>query len=230
LAADYSQIELRVLAHFCRDETLCQAFAADEDIHQRVASEVYGVSLEEVTSAQRRSAKAVNFGIIYGQSAFGLAQALKIEQDEAAAFIDAYFKRYPGVEDFLAKILAECLEKGYVKTVLGRRRAIRGVRPGAGRQRNLPERTAINTVIQGSAADLIKQAMIAIHQRLRREGSTAKMLLQIHDELVFEVPAEKVDALARLVVEEMTGVMPLGVPLKVDVKTGLSWAETEPWN
>jgi DNA polymerase I len=248
LAADYSQIELRVLAHFSQDETLCRAFAADEDVHALVASQVYGVPQAEVTAEMRRSAKAVNFGIIYGQSAFGLAKALDIEQEQAAAFIDAYFQRYPGVEKFLAKILEDCQAKGYVGTVLGRRRAIQGIRSiaaaqrsagdsgreetrvGFSRQRNLPERTAINTVIQGSAADLIKQAMISIARRLEREASPARMLLQIHDELVFEVPADHVDRLARLVVEEMSGVMPLSVPLKVDVKTGHNWAETEPWS
>jgi DNA polymerase I len=230
LAADYSQIELRVLAHFCEDETLCGAFARDEDIHARVASQVYEVPLSEVTGSMRRAAKAVNFGIIYGQSAFGLAKALDIEQEAAAAFIDAYFRQYPGVEKFLTKILEEARLKGYVNTVLGRRRAIRGIRAGAGRQRNLPERTAINTVIQGSAADLIKQAMISIHRRLRREASPARILLQIHDELIFETPPEYVETLAPLVVEEMSGVMRLLVPLKVDVKIGHNWAETEPWS
>jgi len=244
LAADYSQIELRVLAHFSGDQTLCAAFAGDEDIHACVASQVYGVPLEQVTREMRRTAKAVNFGVIYGQSPFGLAKTLGITQEQAATFIDGYFQRYPGIEVFLAKILAECLQKGYVSTVLGRRRAIRGVRPNAGRQpdprqrdsrqrdsrqRNLPERTAINTVIQGSAADLIKQAMIAIHRRLRREALAAKMLLQIHDELVFEVPPDELDRLATLVREEMSSVQILSVPLKVDVKTGRNWAETEPF-
>jgi len=240
LAADYSQIELRVLAHCSGDQTLCAAFASDEDIHARVASQVYGVALTQVTREMRRTAKAVNFGVIYGQSPFGLAKTLGIDQEQAAAFIEGYFQRYPGIEVFLTKILAECLQKGYVSTVLGRRRAIRGVRPYAGRQpgsrqrspwqRNLPERTAINTVIQGSAADLIKQAMIAIHGRLRREALAAKMLLQIHDELVFEVPPDEVDRLATLVREEMSSVQILSVPLKVDVKTGRNWAETEPWD
>lgn len=229
LAADYSQIELRVLAHFSGDETLRAAFEADEDIHARVASEVYNVALPDVTAEMRRTAKGVNFGVIYGQSPFGLARALGIEQEEAARFIDAYFARYRGVDEFLAKILAECRETGYVKTVLGRRRAIRGIRPGAGRQRNLPERTAINTVIQGSAADLIKQAMIAIHRRLRRERLVAKMLLQIHDELVFEAPPDELEYLAKLVTEEMVAAQQLAVPLRVDVKTGPNWAETEPW-
>ncbi|MEX2112047.1 MAG: DNA polymerase I [Pirellulales bacterium] len=230
LAADYSQIELRVLAHFSQDGTLCESFARDEDIHARVAGEVYGVPLDQVTSAMRRSAKAVNFGVIYGQSAFGLARQLNIEQEEAARFIDAYFDRYPGVEVFLERILEECPKTGYVSTILGRRRAIRGIRQGAGRQRNLPERTAINTVIQGSAADLIKLAMIHIHHRLRREKFAAKMLLQIHDELVFEVPPDELDRLAHLVREEMSAVMSLSVPLKVDLKSGDNWADCQEWN
>ncbi len=230
LAADYSQIELRVLAHFSGDRTLCESFARDEDIHARVAGEVYGVPLEQVTSAMRRSAKAVNFGVIYGQSAFGLARQLNIEQEEAARFIDAYFDRYCGVEEFLQRILEECPKTGYVSTILGRRRAIRGIRQGAGRQRNLPERTAINTVIQGSAADLIKLAMIHIHHRLRREKRAARMLLQIHDELVFEVPPEELEDLAHLVREEMSGVMKLNVPLKVDLKSGDNWADCQEWN
>ncbi|MEX0713970.1 MAG: DNA polymerase I [Pirellulales bacterium] len=229
LGADYSQIELRVLAHFSRDETLCRAFACDEDIHARVASQVFGVPIEGVTSDMRRTAKAVNFGVIYGQSPFGLAKTLLIDQDQAAQFIKAYFDRYRGVEEFLTKILVECRAKGYVSTILGRRRAIRGIRAVGGRQRNLPERTAINTVIQGSAADLIKQAMIGIHRRMRREKLAARMLLQIHDELVFEVPPDEIEVMARLVTEEMAGVQELAVPLKVDVKTGRNWAQTEPW-
>ena len=227
LAADYSQIELRVLAHFSGDAALCDAFARDEDIHARVASEVHRVPLEEVTSEMRRSAKAVNFGVIYGQSPFGLARQLNIEQEEAAAFIDSYFARYRGVEEFLASVLAACPKTGYVSTILGRRRAIRGIRREVSRQRNLPERTAINTVIQGSAADLIKLAMIHIHHRLRREKLAAKMLLQIHDELVFEVPPNELDHVAQLVREEMSGVMPLKVPLKVDLKIGDNWAQCQ---
>ena len=230
LAADYSQIELRVLAHFSGDETLRGAFARDEDIHARVASEVYNVPLEQVTSAMRRGAKAVNFGVIYGQSPFGLARQLNIEQEEAAQFINAYFDRYSGVEKFLAHILEECPKTGYVSTILGRRRAIRGIRSEVSRQRNLPERTAINTVIQGSAADLIKLAMIHIHHRLRREKLAAKMLLQIHDELVFEVPPDEFDGVAALVREEMSGVMKLSVPLKVDLKSGDNWADCQDWN
>jgi len=234
LAADYSQIELRVLAHFSQDETLRAAFAADEDIHARVASEVNGVPLAGVTPEMRRVAKAVNFGIIYGQSPFGLAAMLGITKDEAGEFIQAYFGRYPGVEKFLVETLEQCRENGYVKTILGRRRAISGVRKGAGRQRNLPERTAINTVVQGSAADLIKLAMIRIHRRLspdssRRGNLPARMLLQIHDELIFECPASELAELGKLVTAEMAGVLELAVPLKVDLKSGDNWAACEPW-
>jgi DNA polymerase-1 len=234
LAADYSQIELRVLAHCCGDQTLQQAFATDQDIHTLVASEVHDVPLEEVTREMRRRAKAVNFGVIYGQSAFGLAKSLHIETEQAAAFIDAYFTRYSGVDDFIMKTLAECRENGYVSTILGRRRIVQGVRDPSSqsdsRQRNLPERIAINTVIQGSAADLIKKAMINVRDRMQREKFQARMLLQIHDELVFEVPPDEVDGLANLVMEEMTSVQPLHVPLKVDVKVGANWADCEAWN
>ncbi len=229
LAADYSQIELRVLAHFSGDERLCEAFDRDEDIHARVASQVYRVALDEVTPEMRRQAKAVNFGVIYGQSAFGLAKQLRIDKAEAANFIDAYFGGYSGIEGFLQKVLADCRKNGYVSTILGRRRAIRGVRADAGRQRNLAERTAINTVIQGSAADLIKEAMISIYRRLDRNRFSGRLLLQIHDELVFECPPGERDALAAMVVEEMAGVRRLNVPLKVDVKAGANWADAKPW-
>jgi DNA polymerase I len=227
LAADYSQIELRILAHFCGDQQLCEAFARDEDIHARVASQVNNVPLDQVTSAMRREAKAVNFGVIYGQSAFGLARALRIEQEAAQRFIEGYFQGYPRIEEFLGQVLAECAKTGYVKTILGRRRAIKGVRPNAGRQRNLAERTAINTVIQGSAADLIKLAMIAIWRRLNSESLPARMLLQIHDELIFEAPAEDLASLADMVREEMSGVWKMQVPLKVDLKSGPNWADAD---
>jgi len=231
LTADYSQIELRVLAHFSGDATLRQAFAEDRDIHAQVASEVYGVPLAEVTSAMRRSAKAVNFGVIYGQSAFGLARSLGIEQAEAARFIDRYFAGYPGVDAFLLTTLRAARSQGYVSTISGRRRPISGVRDSrllaAKRQRNLPERIAINTVIQGSAADIIKQAMIGVLRRLRREKLRAKLLLQIHDELVFELPPEEEPALRQLVLEEMAAAANLTVPLKVDVNVGRNWAECE---
>ncbi len=239
LAADYSQIELRILAHYSEDPALCEAFAQDEDIHTLVASQVFGVDEADVTSDMRRKAKAVNFGIIYGQSSFGLAKSLDIAQDEAAAFIDAYFARYIGVGKFFSETLAQCNRLGYVSTMLGRRRAIQGVRmpdPSivdgnlwSRRPLSLPERTAVNTVIQGSAADMIKLAMIAIARQLRDQQRQSKMILQIHDELVFEVPANELDEVATLVTHAMQTVLPLRVPLKIDVKSGDNWAECEPW-
>jgi DNA polymerase-1 len=234
LCADYSQVELRVLAHFSEDPTLCQAFADDADIHTLVAAQVRGIAPEEVTSAMRR--EAVNFGIIYGQSPFGLAKTLGIEKDAAAKFIGDYFARYPGVEQFIYDTLASCsIQKG-VTTLLGRRRAISGVRAPAKRatiadgppealQLNLPERTAVNTIIQGTAADLIKLAMLAVHRRLKAEGLASKMILQIHDELVFDVTEAELEQVTELVRSEMEGVVPLRVPLKVDVKVGENWAE-----
>lgn len=237
LAADYSQIELRVLAHFSQDETLCQAFAEGQDIHTLVASQVNGVELNDVDAEMRRGAKAVNFGIIYGQSAFGLAKSLGIPQDEAARFIAEYFARYPGVADFMLDTLEVCSEQGYVETLLGRRRAISGVRkPGPPKgslfddrpqpiQMNLPERTAVNTVIQGTAADLIKLAMLAVHRRMQDEGLRAKLILQIHDELVFDTPGEEVDALKALLTEEMQSVAELRTPLAIDIGVGDNWAE-----
>jgi len=236
LAADYSQVELRVLAHFCEDPTLIDSFARDEDIHRRVAAEVFGVALPDVTAEMRRAAKGVNFGIIYGQSAFGLAKAIGISNAEAEKFIEAYFARYPGVLEFMFQVLEQTARNGYVKTILGRRRVIQGVRSPSrrtiSRQKNLPERLAINTIIQGSAADLIKIAMIRIHRRLadpRTWGVVrSRMLLQIHDELLFEVPDEECMSVARMVREEMSGAVALRVPLKVDVKSGANWAECEP--
>lgn len=231
MTADYSQIELRVLAHFSGDETLRRAFAEDRDIHTQVAAQVYSVPMEQVTKDMRRSAKAINFGVIYGQSPFGLSKALDIDQVEAAQFIDAYFAQYPGVDEFMRRTLVECRRQGYVSTISGRRRPVQGVRDPATladqRQRNLPERIAVNTVIQGSAADIIKQAMINVHRRLKQDGLQSKMLLQIHDELVFEFPPNEKDRLARLVIAEMSGAASLSVPLKIDVKTGRNWAECE---
>ena len=240
LAADYSQIELRVLAHLSEDPALCQAFADDADIHTSVASQVYGVDEADVTSEMRRGAKAVNFGVIYGQSPFGLAKSLKISKAEAAEFIDNYFDKYHGVEEFMSRTLEQCAKQGYVETILGRRRKIEGVRAKppqdnlfdspARQQLNLPERTAVNTVIQGTAADLIKLAMLNLYNRLKQEPLQARMLLQIHDELVFEVAESEVNTLAKIVREEMSSVMSLRVPLKVDVKWGANWADCEPWD
>lgn len=228
VCADYSQIELRVLAHFSQDRELIAAFEQGVDIHTAVASQVFGVDHEVVSSEQRRMAKAVNFGVIYGQSPFGLAAALGIDKKEAAAFIDGYFAKYSGVTQFIEETLEEVRTTGFARTILGRRRAIDGIRAVRNRNLNMPERTAVNTVIQGSAADLIKKAMLAVHQRLRKEHHPGRMLLQIHDELVFESPLSGIPSLVDLARSEMQQAMALSVPLVVDVSIGLNWLETQP--
>ncbi|XZE52298.1 DNA polymerase I [Planctomycetaceae bacterium SH139] len=231
LGADYSQIELRVLAHYSGDPALLQAYRDDADIHRRVAAEVHGVEEQEVTEEMRRTAKTINFGIVYGQSAFGLARTLGIPKDQAAAYIELYFQRYPGVQEFMLNTLIECRRDQSVKTMLGRRRAVQGVRDfrelDVSKMRSLTEaeRIAVNTVIQGSAADLIKQAMLNVYHRLRNSDLPARLLLQIHDELLFEVDPHAIDTLETLVREEMAGVAELKVPLKVDVARGATWAE-----
>jgi DNA polymerase-1 len=222
---DYSQIELRMLAHFCQDPALLNAFRDGIDIHSAVAAEVFGVPPEDVTPDQRRVAKAVNFGVIYGQTAFGLSAALGISEEDAGEFIADYFRRYAGVERFIEETLDECRRTGYARTILGRRREIVGIRPSRFHNLNLPERTAVNTVIQGSAADLIKQAMIQVHARMQREQHPARMLLQIHDELVFESPHEQVGSLIELAQEEMETALALRVPIEVDVKSGDNWLD-----
>jgi DNA polymerase-1 len=226
LTADYSQIELRLLAHFTSDEQLRSAFEKDLDIHAAVAAQIFGLPETEVTADQRRMAKTVNFGVIYGMSAHGLAQRLEIPREEAGQFIDAYFARYPKVLDYQAKLLEKCRKTGFVTTILGRRRAITGIRPDSSyQQRNQPEREAINMEIQGSAADLMKLAMLNIYRRLRLRKLQTRMLLTVHDELVFESPPDELKAAARLVEEEMTGAMKLDVPLKVDLGAGPNWLD-----
>ncbi len=233
VTADYSQIELRLLAHFSGDEELKQAFAKDHDIHALVAAQIFAVPEAEVTSEMRRAAKTVNFGVIYGISAFGLAQRLEMNKDEAGRFIDAYFARYPRVLAYQDELLENCRQRGYVGTILGRRRTINGIRPRTTyKQRNQPEREAINMEIQGSAADLIKIAMVNIHRRLKKEKRQSRMLLQIHDELVFEAPPEELDEVSALVRQEMTGALSdrLQVPLKVDLGVGPNWLDVQERN
>jgi DNA polymerase-1 len=227
ICMDYSQIELRMLAHFSQDAALLAAFRAGEDIHQAVAAQVAGVDPRDVTSDMRRVAKAVNFGVIYGQTPYGLSAALGIPQADAAAFIEDYFTRYAGVARFINDTLAECARTGHATTILGRRREIVGIREDHSGNLNLPERTAVNTVLQGSAADLIKRAMINVHRRLRETSSPARMLLQIHDELVFECPAEGVPDLMALARTEMETALHLDVPIVVDVSLGENWLDTE---
>jgi DNA polymerase-1 len=228
LTADYSQVELRVLAHLSGDEQLRYAFACDQDIHSFVAGQIYGIDSGGVTDEMRRLAKTVNFGVIYGLSPFGLAARLGITQEDAQAFIDAYFARYPGVAAFIDRVLAEAHASGRVTTILGRRRRIAGVRRRPVRPLNASEREAVNTVVQGSAADMIKQAMVRLHRRIPREQLHGRMLLQIHDELVFDSPEPEVARLAQIVNEEMTRALPLAVPVRVDIGAGPNWLDVEP--
>lgn len=234
LTADYSQIELRLLAHFCADDELRRAFAEDRDVHAAVAAQIFSVPEKDVSDAQRRMAKTVNFGVIYGISPVGLAQRLQIGRDEASAFITAYFARYPKVEAYQANLLRECRRQGYASTILGRRRRFdpSAIRENSRYQhRNQAEREAINMEVQGSAADLIKLAMLHVYRRLKRDGLRSRLLLQIHDELVFEVPPEERDTLAALVRYEMTVPVAerlrLQVPLRVDVAAGPNWLDVE---
>jgi DNA polymerase-1 len=227
LSADYSQIELRIMAHFSQDPVLIEAFRSGEDIHARTAQEVFGVGSMAQTAEHRRAAKAINFGIIYGLSAFGLAQQLGIAQKEAAQFINAYFTRYRGVKDYLDRILVETRKSETAKTLFGRIRPISEINSPQMQLRNFAERTALNSPLQGTAADLIKLAMISIDKRLRLEKFAARMILQVHDELLFEAPTKEIDSLSKLVKEEMEGVHKLAVPLVVEIGTGPNWRDLD---
>ncbi len=225
LACDYSQIELRLLAHLSEDENLVRAFLDNQDIHSFVASQIFDVYIKLVTPEQRAVAKTVNFGIIYGQTAHGLARTLGISRTEAQKFINAYFNRYPGVKAFTEKCIKQAKEKGYVETIMGRRRNIPEISSKSPSLRAFAERTAINTVAQGSAADLIKLAMINIHKEIRNERIPAKMLIQVHDELVFESPKSEIEQTSEQICSLMSSAMKLKVPLKVDAAWGESWLE-----
>lgn len=226
-AADYSQIELRVLAHMSKDEKLIEAFRAGEDIHTKTAMDVFGVDRDAVTSDMRRTAKAVNFGIIYGISDYGLSQNLNITRKEAANFISTYLKSFPGVAQYMENIVQEAKEKGYVTTLMNRRRYLPEINSSNFNLRSFAERTAMNTPIQGSAADIIKKAMINMDHRLQQEGLRAKMLLQVHDELIFEVPEDELEVMKKIVPEVMESAIELDVPLKVDWASGLTWYDTK---
>jgi DNA polymerase-1 len=225
LAADYSQIELRVLADISKDPVLVDAFRNGEDIHTRTAAEVFGVPPLAVGREERRRAKAVNFGIVYGLSPFGLSKQLGIPQAESRQYIDAYFERYAGVKKYMDSAVAEARKTGRTRTLLGRLRPIPDLDSRNPAARGFAERTAINSPIQGSAADLIKLAMIRVDAKLREAGSRAVMLLQVHDELLFEAPDDEVADLAKMVKREMEGVYELRVPLLADVKVGLNWRD-----
>ena len=227
LSADYSQIELRVMAHFSKDPVLVEAFRRGEDIHARTAQEVFGVGPLAQTAEHRRAAKAINFGIIYGLSAFGLAQQINVPQKEAAQFIAAYFAQYSGVKKYLDSVLEDTRKTGQTRTLFGRIRPIPEILSTQMQLRNFAERTALNSPLQGTAADLIKLAMIAIHRRLRDEKLQARMILQVHDELLFEAPVEERAAVEKLVREEMEGVYRLEVPLVVEVGAGPNWRDLD---
>jgi DNA polymerase-1 len=227
LTADYSQIELRLLAHFTEEPALLRAFEADQDVHTTVAAEVFGVEPEKVTKEQRAQAKVINFGIIYGVSAYGLSWRIDgLTVQSADALIKAYHRKFPSINGFFQRCVEEARTEGYVKTILGRRRPIADISSGVANIRNLAERQANNSVVQGSAADLIKLAMLNIHRRMQKENRPSRMLLQVHDELVFETPLSEVESEAALIREEMTGAMKLKVPLKVEVGWGNNWQET----
>jgi DNA polymerase-1 len=225
LSADYSQVELRILAHYSGDESLIEAFRLGEDIHRRTAAEVAGSSPGEVTDEQRARAKAVNFGIIYGSSAFGLANQLGIAAADAQATIDAYFARYRGVRRFLDETIEAARKSGFVCTHLGRRRYLPDLGSRNRTLRAAAERMAVNSVIQGTAADLIKKAMVAVDAAIASEGLRARMILQVHDELVFEVPESELQRVGSRVRELMEGVLPLRVPLVVDLGSGRNWRD-----
>lgn len=227
ISADYSQIELRVLAHLSGDDMLMQSFAKGEDIHRRTASEVFHVPMEEVTAEQRRTAKAVNFGIIYGQTDYGLSKELGISRREAQAYIDLYFSRYPLVQTFIHDTIEQARAQGYVTTMMGRRRYIKDINSRNRNLRQFAERTAVNSPIQGTAADIIKLAMLRCDKAIEDNRLDAKMLLQVHDELIFEVSREDALGLSLVVRKCMEDALKLNVPLKVDLKAGFNWQEME---
>jgi DNA polymerase I len=227
LAADYSQIELRLLAHFSGDPLLVEAFRRGDDIHALTASQVFGVPPMMLDAEHRRRAKAVNFGIVYGISPFGLAAQLNIEQKEAKKFIDAYFAKYKGVRTWLDSVLEQARKEQRVSTLFGRTRPIPDINSKNANMRGFAERTATNTPLQGTAADLIKLAMIRLQDELRERRLKSRMTLQVHDELVFEVPLDEVDTMRKLVCDKMENVYELKVPIVADVGVGKNWRDLE---
>jgi DNA polymerase-1 len=227
LAADYSQIELRIMAHLSGDASLIAAFEADRDVHQATAAEVFGVPLSEVSTDQRRSAKAINFGLIYGMSAFGLARQLSIGRGEAQQYVDLYFARYPGVKRYMDDTREVAKAQGYVETVFGRRLYLPDIRSRNRAMQQYAERSAINAPMQGTAADLIKLAMISVDDWCQQQEGRARLIMQVHDELVLEVRADVVDAVRDQVRQRMIAAAgdALRVPLKVDVGVGTNWDE-----
>ena len=227
VAADYSQIELRILAHMSKDPVLVESFMNDEDIHRRTASEVFGVPMEEVTKEMRRNAKAVNFGIIYGQTDYGLSKELGISRAEAKAYIENYFARYSGVKAWIDQAIADARTSGISTTMMGRKRYIKDINSKNFNLRSFAERTAVNTPIQGSAADIIKRAMLKVQSRLHHNKLKAQLLLQVHDELILEVPPQEIAGVIKILHECMEEAADLEVPLKIDVNVGFNWYDME---
>lgn len=225
LSADYSQIELRIMAELSQDEHMLEAFALGQDIHRATAAKVYGVDIDQVTADQRRNAKAVNFGIIYGQSAFGLSQSLGIPRKEAADIIEQYFKQYKGIKQYMSKVVETAKENGYVETILKRRRYLRDINSANMTVRGFAERNAINAPIQGSAADMIKVAMINIQKDIEDQGLKGKMIMQVHDELVFDIPEKELDAFKNIILHRMPTAIPMRVPIVVEIGIGKNWLE-----
>jgi DNA polymerase-1 len=225
VSADYSQIELRIIASVSEDPGMMEAFTNGLDIHTATASKVFGVPLEQVDGDMRRKAKTVNFGIIYGISAFGLSERVGISRGEAAEIIEAYFAQFPGIKKYMDDTIHFCRENGFVKTLMGRRRYIRDINSQNRTVVGFAERNAINAPIQGSAADMIKIAMIKVEERLRKENLQSRMILQVHDELLFDVPKNEVQLLMELVKHEMETAMPLKVPVVVEAGSGKNWLE-----
>jgi DNA polymerase-1 len=225
VSADYSQIELRIMAHLSGDKGLCHAFAHGHDVHQATAADVFGVPLEKVSKDERRTAKVINFGLIYGMSAFGLAQNLGIERATAQAYIESYFNRYPGVKRFMDETREKARSLGYVETVFGRRLRLPEIQSGSPARRQAAERAAINAPMQGTAADLIKLAMIAVQDFLDSSKLQAMLIMQVHDELVLEVPEKEFDQVKAKVRDLMQSVAKLDVPLIVDIGAGNNWDE-----
>ena len=225
LAADYSQIELRIMAHLSRDQGLMDAFAKGQDIHQATAAEIFSTNIDEVTANQRRSAKAINFGLIYGMSAFGLSKQLQITRAEAQNYIEQYFDRYPQVKHYMDETKQSAKKMGYVETVFGRRLYLADIESSNYQRRQYAERSAINAPMQGTAADLIKMAMILLHQKIREESFEAKIIMQVHDELVIEVNENQSDELSEITTSVMSEISKLDVDLKVDADIGNNWDE-----
>jgi DNA polymerase-1 len=223
LAADYSQIELRIIASLSEDEHLCDAFRAGEDIHLATAAKIYGMDKSEISKEQRANVKSVNFGIIYGISSFGLAQQLGVSRKEASDLIEQYFESYPRVKQYIESCKQNAKEKGYAQSMCGRRRYLKDINSLNGNLRAFAERNAVNMPVQASSADMIKLAMIAIHRRMQTEGLQSKMIMQVHDELVFDVYKPELEQMKVIVKEEMENALKLNVPIVVEMNSGENW-------